>query len=164
MREALKSSGYDADVKWTRFASVCLKLEELANKQLHHRPLSGEDERFYENFGQTLASFMGYDSNSFNEAHDDAPRIADIYSDPMTGQVMEVGIGRPLVMYLLYPYGGKSILTHGAVLPYYEFSCGDRLTDQSWADLLTTPAAPAPPDWLDHVTAKPLPPEKAAGK
>ena len=65
-------------------------------------------------------------------------------------------------MYLLYPYENKSILTHGAVLPYYEFSSADRLTDQSWADLLTTPNAPAPPDWLSHVTAKPLPAAKSA--
>ena len=107
---------------------------------------------------------MGYDSNEFNDVHDDAPRIADIYSDPQTGQVMEVGIGRPLLMYLLYPYDGKLILTHGAVLPYYEFASGERLTDQSWAELLKTPTAPAPPDWLEDVTSKPIPAEKAAGR
>jgi hypothetical protein len=162
MRRALKASGYGADEKWTRFVALCLKLEELANKQLHHRPLSAEDNQFYYEFGQTLASFMGYDSNEFNEVHDDAPRIADIYSDPQHGQVMEVGIGRPLLMYVLYPYEDKLILTHGAVLPYYEFSSADRLTDQSWADLLATPKAPAPPDWLSHVTAKPLPAGKSA--
>jgi len=65
------------------------------------------------------------------------------------------------LIYLLYPYGGKLILTHGAVLPYYEFSSGDRLTDQSWADLLETPAAPAPPDWLRDVTTRPNPAVKS---
>ena len=161
LKMEMEYAGNEAERKWQDLASLSLRLEELANKQLHHRPLSDDDNLFYLNFGKTLASFMGYDNNEFEDVHDDAPRIADIYSDPQTGQKMEVGIGRPLVMYLLYPYGGKSILTHGAVLPYYEFSSADRLTDQSWADLLTTPAAPAPPEWLGHVTAKPLPAPKS---
>jgi hypothetical protein len=159
-RQALNFGGDQAEEKWTQFATLCLKIEELANKQLHHRPLSDADNGFYYDFGRTLASFMGYDSNEFNDVHDDAPRIADIYSNPQTGQVMEVGIGRPLVMYLLYPYNGKLILTHGAVLPYYEFASGERLDDESWADLLKTPTAPAPPDWLKNVTSKP----KLAGR
>ena len=163
-RQALNFGGYKAEEKWTQLASLCLRLEELPNKQLHHRPLSDADNQFYYDFGRTLASFMGYDSNEFNDVHDDAPRIADIYSDPQTGQVMEVGIGRPLLMYLLYPYGGKLILTHGAVLPYYEFASGERLNDQSWADLLKTPTAPAPPDWLKNVTSKPVPAVKSNGR
>lgn len=157
LKMQIEFKGSQTAKKWQEFASLCLKLEELSNKQLHHRPLSDEDNQFYYDFGSTLASFMGYDSNEFNDVHDDAPRIADIYSAPQTGQVMEVGIGRPLVMYLLYPYGGKLILTHGAVLPYYEFASGERLNDQTWADLLKTPAAPAPPDWLRDVTSKPIP-------
>ncbi len=164
LKMQIEFRGSQAAKKWQDFASMCLKLEELANKQLHHRPLSDIDNQFYYDFGSTLASFMGYDSNEFDAVHDDAPRIADIYSDPQTGQVMEVGIGRPLVMYLLYPYGGKLILTHGAVLPYYEFALGDRLADQSWADLLKTPTAPAPPEWLKHVTSKPVPVVKSAGR
>jgi len=161
-RQALSFGGYQAEEKWTQFASLCLKLEELADKQLHHRPLSDADNQFYYDFGRTLASFMGYDSNEFNDVHDDAPRIADIYTNAQTGQKLEIGIGRPLVMYLLYPYDRKLILTHGAVLPYYEFSFGERLTDQSWADLLTTPNAPAPPKWLRNVTAEPIPAVKSA--
>jgi hypothetical protein len=157
LKMQIELRGSQAEKKWQGFASLCLRLEELANKQLHHRPLNDADNQFYYDFGSTLASFMGYDSNEYSGVHDDAPRIADIYSDPMTGAVMEVGIGRPLLMYLLYPYGGKLILTHGAVLPYYEFSSGDRLTDQSWADLLKTPTAPTPPEWLQDVTAKPIP-------
>jgi len=151
-----------AEKKWQDLASLCLRLEELANKQLHQRPLSDADNQFYYDFGRTLASLMGYDSNEFNDVHDDAPRIADIYSAPKTAQVMEIGIGRPLVMYLLYPYDGKLILTHGAVLPYYEFASEERLNDQSWADLLKTPTAPAPPEWLRDVTAKPIPEVKSA--
>lgn len=157
LKREIEVKGSQAEKKWQDFASLCLKLDELANKQLHHQPLSDADNQFYYDFGRTLASFMGYDSNEFNDVHDDAPRIADIYSNPQTGQVMEVGIGRPLVMYLLYPYSGKLILTHGAVLPYYEFASGERLNDQSWADLLQTPTAPAPPDWLQGVTSKPMP-------
>lgn len=163
LKMQIEFKGSQAEKKWQNFASLCLKLEELANKQLHHLPLSDADNQFYDDFGRTLASFMGYDSNEFNDVHDDAPRIADIYSNPQTGQVMEVGIGRPLLLYLLYPYGGKLILTHGAVLPYYEFASGGRLNDQSWADLLKTPTAPAPPEWLRDVTSKPIPEIKSAG-
>jgi hypothetical protein len=162
IQQALKYLGYMPEEKWTRFASLCLRLEELANKQLHHVPLTDEDNWFYADFGKTLGSFMGYDSNDFDSAHDDAPRIADIYSDPNTGQVLEVGVGRPLVMYLLYPYEGKLILTHGAVMPYYEFPYGERLTDEGWADLLTKPSAPEAPAWLGDVSARPVPEPKAA--
>ncbi len=164
LKMQIEFKGSQASKKWQDFASLCLKIEELSNKQLHHRPLSDADNQFYYDFGRTLASFMGYDSNEFNDVHDDAPRIADIYSDPQTGQVMEVGIGRPLLMYLLYPYDGKLILMHGAVLPYYEFASGERLNDQSWADLLKTPTAPTPPDWLKGVTSKPIPAVKSAGR
>src|SRR6202044_1773381 len=58
--------GSQAAKKWQAFATLCLKLEELSNKQLHHRPLSDADNQFYYDFGRTLASFMGYDSNEFN--------------------------------------------------------------------------------------------------
>lgn len=162
LKREIAYRGAQAEKKWQDFTALCLKLNELASKQLRHRPLSEADNQFYYDFGSSLASFMGYDSNEFDNVHDDAPRIVDIYSNPNSGKFMEGGIGRPLLMYLLYPYDGKLILTHGAVLPYYEFSSGERLTDQAWADLLNTPTAPNPPEWLKEVTSMLVPEAKSA--
>jgi hypothetical protein len=97
---------------------------------------------------------MFYAGNSYEHPRDDAPRICDIYVDPNVGQILHVGIGRPKQIYVLYPYGGKQILTHGAVFPYYEFPNGDRLTDKAWINLLSSPSAPPQPSWLGDLSIR----------
>jgi hypothetical protein len=57
------------------------------------------------------------------------------------------------------PIGGKLYLTHGTVFSYYEFPqpIGDRLTDDSWQDMLSNEKAPKPPSWTSTFMADPKP-------
>ena len=139
---------------WDHFTALCSKLEALSQKQLRGVPLSKDDNGFISDYGQTLAGIMFYGGNSYENPRDDAPRICDIYADPNSGQILHVGIGRPRQIYVLYPYGGKQILTHGAVFPYYEFPNGGRLTDKEWISLLSLPTAPPQPSWLGQLSVQ----------
>jgi hypothetical protein len=152
LREMLTEVDPSPEENWVQLTQLCLELEALAQKQLRGLPLSQDDDYFYQGFGERLAHLMFYGGNTYENARDNAPRIADVDTDPNTGQVLHIGIGRPRTIYVLYPYGGKQILTHGAVLPYYEFPSTERLTDKEWADLLSSPTAPAQPKWLDQLS------------
>jgi hypothetical protein len=70
-----------------------------------------------------------------------------VFSNPNTGEVLEVGVARPRALFVLYPVKGKEVLCLGAVVPYYEFAHGDRLTDAQWKSLLDSPGRPKTPDW-----------------
>jgi hypothetical protein len=86
---------------------------------------------------------MLYGGNSYEHPLDDAPRIADVYNNPQTHQWLEVGIGRPCSIYILYPYHGSEVLCQGAILPYYEFPHDKPLTDTAWKSLLDSKSPPA---------------------
>ncbi len=129
-----------------------------AERELRRRPLSDDDSAFLRSFGETLAGVMLYGGNSYLEPNDDAPRVADILSNPNDGRHLHVGVGRPRAVYVLYPYEGRDVLCRGAVLPYFESLGTTRLTDEDWRALLGSAEAPSPPEWLmpivgTHVTA-----------
>ncbi|HUX15283.1 MAG TPA: DUF3160 domain-containing protein, partial [Phycisphaerae bacterium] len=102
-------------------------------------------------YGVRIAGIMFYGGNSYVNPRDDAPRIVDVHSDPNSQRVLEVGIGRPRAIYVLYPYKGGEVLCRGAVMPYYEFPSGERLTDQEWKTLLDSEAAPELPEWVKPI-------------
>jgi len=106
-----------------------------------------------EDYGKKIAYLMFYEGNSYIKPHDDTPRIVDVYSNG--GRHLEVGIAKPQLMYVLYPWKGKEVLCQGAVLPYREFVHGERLTDDTWRGLLATPQKPAPPNWACILTEGP---------
>jgi hypothetical protein len=87
---------------------------------------------------------MLYDSNSYEIPRDDAPRIADVFRNPQLNQYLEVGIGRPRALYILYPYHGGEVLCEGAVMPYYEFPHASPMTDAAWMDMLNSKSPPKP--------------------
>lgn len=144
---------------WAKLASVCTTLEKLANKQLRGVEFRAEEHQFLKSYGPTLAKVMFYGGNSYLHPQDDAPRIVDVHSQ--RGQVREVGIGRPRVIWVVYPWKGNDVLCRGAVLSYHEFASPDRLTDNEWLKLLDSPKAPEQPEWVKGWT---VPREKVKEK
>lgn len=136
---------------WNDLVEVCRRLETLAHKQLRARPLDEDDRSFIKRYGAKIAGVMLYGGNSYVSPRDDAPRAVDVHYDPNTGRYLEVGIARPRALYVLYPYKGEEVLCRGAVLPYYEFAHGERLTDGQWKALLDSDARPAIPEWVRAV-------------
>jgi hypothetical protein len=157
--KALRAMSPDLDSRWQTLATLCHRLETLAHKQLRGTSFSKEDNQWITDYGATLAQVMFYDGNSYVSPNDDAPRVADVFSNPSTGQFMEVGIARPRALYVLYPIQGREILCRGAVFPYHEFACRARLTDAEWKSLLDSPERPETPEWCRPISVQ----ETAAG-
>ena len=146
------------DVKtcWRELEQLAGKLEALAKKQLRGEEWSKDEEKFIRSgYGGSLAHIMFYGGNSYDDPKDDAPRITDVHSQKE--QVLSVGISRPRVLWVVYPWKGNDVLCRGSVLPYHEFASKDRLTDKEWLKLLDSPKAPDQPEWVRGWT---VPPEK----
>jgi len=138
---------------WSRLARVCHRLEVLAQKQLRQVPVSKKENEFLRAYGKELAHIMLYGGNSYFDPRDDAPRIVDVFTNPVADKHLLVGTARPRVLWVLYPVKGTDILCRGAVLPYQEFAHAERLTDSAWKSLLDSPQRPELPDWIRPVTA-----------
>ncbi len=134
--------------RWDELASVTRKLEALAHKQLRQQPWSLEDETFLKAYGERIAGAMGYQGNSYEVPDDDAPRWTDVHHNDPGDYSLAVAVGRPRVIYVLYPWHGMEILCQGSVMPYYEYRSKERLTDPEWKQLLDSPRAPLQPAWL----------------
>jgi hypothetical protein len=145
---------FQVDLKslWESLGEVSRRLEMLSRQQLRGEDGNEEDERFIKGYGAKIAKIMLYGGNAYLNPMDDAPRIVDVYANPYIPKgYLHVGIGRPRVIYVLYPWRGNQILCKGAVLPYYEFACEDRLTDTEWKELLDSEERPAVPDWVKPI-------------
>jgi len=153
LARALEGPFTDIQPFWRRLATICRKLEALAHKQLRGVPFTDRENGFIKGYGEELAGIMLYGGNSYLTPRDDAPRIADVYYNPNVGQYLEVGIGRPRALYVLYPHRGREVLCRGAVMPYYEFRHPSRLTDREWKARLDAPDRPSIPEWVKPIVA-----------
>jgi hypothetical protein len=92
-------------------------------------------------------------------AHE-VPRAVDVFSGP-EGH-LQVAIGRPRILYVLYPWNGQELLCVGSVLPYYDFLHEpDRLTDSAWTKKLDS-SPPPQPKWIAPIQE--LPTEEGKGE
>ena len=71
--------------------------------------------------------------------------VADVFTEPMSGQVLEEGVGDVLPVYAVVTVNGRQWLARGGVYSYYEFHqpMSDRLTDDAWRRLSRRPALPS---------------------
>ena len=96
---------------WEAFSGTCLQIAEIAEKQLAGEDFSEEDNELLGSLGRLLTEFH---LNEYGEGSvpgaDDAMRVADIVEDPRPGrrEVFEVGVGRPRIIYVLYPWKGET--------------------------------------------------------
>jgi hypothetical protein len=76
--------------------------------------------------------------------------IADVATDPNSGQVLEVGIGNVHEIYVVAPIpqaDGSLALTlaRGGIFSYYEFPSSERLTDEAWREQVKNNRTPPQP-------------------
>ncbi len=154
LREAMAASNADPGPLWERLEQVCRRLEALSHKQLRGIRFSAAEDSFVLHYGEQIAGIMLYGGNSYLTPNDDAPRVVDVFSNPSEGKALEVGIGRPHALWVLYPMEGGELLCKGAVLPYYEFSTEKRLTDAEWRALLDSDGRPPIPAWVAPILGK----------
>ncbi len=147
-----KSREPDLQELWVRMTMLCRKLESISHKQLRGVPFNQSEEAFLKGYGKELAGLMLYNSNSYLSPHDDAPRIVSVFTNPnVAASHLQVGVARARAIYVLYPYQGKEVLCRGAVMPYYEFTHAERLTDEQWKELLDSDQRPDIPAWVKPI-------------
>ena len=135
-------------------AEIFDKLVELSIKELENTPLTIADYNYINTVGTLIAetaSFHDPDAEEWtNEADDRMAIIADVHTDPNSGNVLEVASGDPFTIYVIVQdEKGKLRLTKGGTFSYYEFHHPmiDRLTDEGWQDMLDSSPPPLP-EWI----------------
>ncbi len=137
--------------KLERLQTFLLDLQTISIKELEGVALTDEEYRLIEGSGKTLGDIVAMPTDDFlvSDADDDMAVIADVHTDPNEGEVLEEGVGRPSVILVAVLVNGELILTQGGVMSYYEFNwpMDDRLTDESWQEMLDLGDEPPLPSW-----------------
>jgi hypothetical protein len=138
----------DLGPSWGELTRTARRLESMAHKQLRGVPFGAKEKEFLSGYGITLSRIMLYRGEGFLVPEDDAPRVASVFHNPARGRHLAAAIGRARELLLLYPAGGRDVLCRGAVMPYFEFTHPQRLSDDQWRALLDSAQCPKPPGWL----------------
>ena len=137
---------FEIEVLWEQFEETSRTLQIIAHKQLRGVEMNETETRFIKGYGSILKEIMLHRGDT--PARDNAPRVADIFSNPQTMRYLHAGVGRPHKLYVLYPWKGNHVLCAGAVMPYYEFTHAERLTRDEWKILLDSEERPTSPKWF----------------
>jgi hypothetical protein len=147
-REGLDEADLLDDASRSRlesFETILERLEEISTKELDGEALTEDDFEFINDFGERLnGAVAGVDDKSKKTTI-----VADVHTDPNTGQVLEEGVGRVRLVAVVYQLpDGRILLGAGPVFSYYEFKqpMDDRLTDEAWREMLAD-SPPAEPEW-----------------
>ncbi|MDF1540490.1 MAG: DUF3160 domain-containing protein, partial [Candidatus Thorarchaeota archaeon] len=71
--------------------------------------------------------------------------------------VLEEAVGDPMIIIVAVFVDGQIHLARGGTFSYYEFAhpIDDRLTDESWIDMLDSGQEPALPEWSQSFISLP---------
>lgn len=137
----LDYAGNDTDravFVWKEFALLCARLEGMAHKQLRGIEPNSLDRKFYGEYAFQL----------LNQC-DDTPRAAVVARTGLTGKTLIVAAGPNRVLWVKYPWKGKTYLCRGGVMSFYSFTAPEPITDAEWQNRLEAKPPPKPPEWLD---------------
>ena len=144
--------------KLSDFQALCMDLKSIAEKELTGAGRTDAEYALIWDIGSRLEGLVTF-SEAINEevtsaSDDDMAVIADVHTDPNTEQVLEVGVGRPMALHVLVDDGGSVRLMVGGAFAYHEFRqpMSDRLTDESWQEMLDGGESPGLPRWLSDLT------------
>ncbi|NIQ77360.1 MAG: DUF3160 domain-containing protein [Anaerolineae bacterium] len=132
---------------------LLLSLKDIAEKELEGTSLTESDYELINSYGDVLErlTVAAADKEDRGGAVDEeeAAIVADVATDPNSGTVLEEAVGTVFEIYVVADIDGQLTLTEGGVFSYYEFPwpMSDRLTDESWRELLNSGEAPGRPDW-----------------
>jgi hypothetical protein len=130
-----------------------LSLKNVSEKELTNTAPSPDEYALMHKCGQILENIVTFPpeetSDLENETDEQMPVMADVHTDALNNLVLEVGVGYPFDIYVIVPVEDSLKVTRGAVFSYYEFSqpISDRLTDESWQEILKSDNPKKPPVW-----------------
>lgn len=140
------------------FIDVMLQLEELSLAELGGKMLSDRDFRIIETAPIRLKSATRLSQDIMKQIASEETDtrmecIADVHTNPQTGQVLEEGVGKPYKIIVLVDDINGARHCVGATFSYYEFKqpMNDRLTDEKWQDMFDKNKNPTNPVWINQI-------------
>lgn len=160
--DGLNSRGLLLDVfsdRLNQLKNLLVSLKSISEKELAGAAPSDDDYSLIKNVGNSLENITTFPPDVkdaiTNDTDDKMAIVADVHTDPNSGQVLEEGVGSPYHIYVAVPVDGKLIVAEGSAFSYYEFKqpMSDRLTDEKWQDMLKNDRAPDTPEWTKSFKA-----------
>ncbi len=135
-----------------------LSLRDIAIKELEGTALSAEDYSVIRSSGSTLGNIIRMPTDDYltSDTDKDMAVVVDVHTDVNNLQVLEEGVGRPMIILVAVRIHNQVYLTKGAIMSYYEFtwSMDDRLTDEAWQEMLNSGEEPALPSWTSSFVSE----------
>jgi hypothetical protein len=142
------------DDLWTKIINLAHQLAKFSERRLAGSPIDAEENAFLGRYADALSELHSYGYHAGSEPRDDALRTVPIFASPPLGVWLHAAVGRPRAIYVLYPYQGEEIVCRGAVLPYYEFTQPQPMTDSEWRKLYDSAQRPRLLAWTSGLYAK----------
>lgn len=126
--DGLNSRGLLLDVfsdRLNRLKSLLVSLKSIAEKELTGTAPSEDDYSLIKGIGSSLEGITTFPPEVSEAVSNDTDQkmavIADVHTDPNSGQVLEEAIGSPYLIFVVVPVDGKLTVVEGAAFSYYEF-------------------------------------------
>jgi hypothetical protein len=140
----------DANERLDSFKTILTTLIDISERELANEPLTSEDFEFIGNIAQILeGTITGSDDEGVSPI-----LVADVHTHTYEEKVVEEGVGYIDLIFVATQYSnGAIVLSVGPVFSYYEFkhSMQDRLTDESWREMLDSPTPPEKQSWYKTI-------------
>ena len=136
----------EARQRLSRLEELLQQILDIVDKQLTNESLSSEDHKFFKELPSMLGSMVLITRGQSLST----TLVADVHTHPVEAKVVEEAVGKVDMIVVACPMpDGKAFLAVGPVHSYYEFkhSMSDRLTDESWRQMLNSPNKPERPRW-----------------
>lgn len=129
---------------------MLLAFKTIAEKELGNQPISSEENTLIAGFGDDfkyLTTFPISDGQDSQSAQ--LSLLRDLYGDAVNGEVLQAGLGKPNLYYVIVPINGSLTLAIGAGFSYFESvkAVDQKLTDASWRESVNTGQLPPQPAW-----------------
>lgn len=153
------------DVKMEDFERLLEFLINCSMKELRNEELTSDEYDYIKYYGgvlEGLTSFFAGDGLRWFEITSETDKNMAVIADFHTiapnsfhpGGYMEAGVGPAYEIYVVVPISGKLYLTKGAVFSYHEFISVERLTDETWQEMIKEDIQPDMPEWTNSFIAR----------
>jgi hypothetical protein len=132
--------------KLGKLSEILKLLINISVKELSGERLNRDEEYLIESYHSQVRILTGEIIGRVR----DSRIIADVFTDPNSNMVLEVGTGYFNIVIVAYiAENNKTYLAAGSAMSYYEFTWpqGNRLTDEAWREMLENREAPPQPEW-----------------
>ena len=156
--------------KINKFQAMVVKFRDFSIKELQNEPLTGEEISYLLYIGGEMESLMvdfveSSDENQISNWYEienatdrrmpvvvDLMRVVENSVGLPEGEISHIGTGKPMEIFVIYPYQDKLYMGRGGTFSYYEFLNKERLTDEDWQKMVYDEKIDFPNWYKDLVT------------